>query len=388
MIKTYNQILSVRIATAIFNKLKKLHVWNWIDSKPLRAQQAAQTSHQETHKCEVPEADDLTTRTTLPPSAPANVGPSNQQGSIAAPTSNIHATAGDQNGSRPQRRRAIPESGKREAPLGSPDVKRMRSKSPVSSMPHIPQSGQQKNGALELSTGDIVTHKSVTRPAQMEVTGRKKKAAKGGSNKPAALKTCPTCGRVQPGARQKKCACGHNFQAAKDAERERKMARKAEDRWPALKVFNQACNGAEAACLHNADVQIVVYAAVPGDDFEKRKAGFNAQARGFGYLGKDVSKKVGKTFIHSAQMASSYLHSRVKKAEKKDTQSDEPEGATSYTSVHDFLQQICLLAIMDKLPSGLTLDLLKYINQEQMKTWDIDNIFWENLAKCAQRISS
>ncbi len=66
----------------------------------------------------------------------------------------------------------------------------------------------------------------------------------------------------------------------RDADRERKNARKARDSWAPLKVFNQACSGAEAACLHNPSVQILVYAAVPEDDADTKKGGFTAQARG------------------------------------------------------------------------------------------------------------
>ncbi|KAK9905685.1 hypothetical protein WJX75_004606 [Coccomyxa subellipsoidea] len=101
---------------------------------------------------------------------------------------------------------------------------------------------------------------------------------------------------------------------------------------------------------------------VPQHDADKMKGGFTAQARGFGMLGKEVAKKAGKTFIQSSQLAASYLLDKTKK------QND-------------------LSAIKDHLPPRLSLDLLKYINQEQMKKWEIDDIFWGKLMKCIQRIS-
>ena len=268
---------------------------------------------------------DLAAPTSLPASAPTEEGPSRVQPSADAdrPTSenrDSRAAAAplpaQEVAARPRRQRATAKVQRLEEIAGSPELDSRRSKSPVSTMPPIPRPGNQKIGALCLSTSDILTPKSTNRkrPAEHTASGRRNKLAKQGG-KPAALKTCPICSKVQPGARQKKCACGHNFQAAKyafcpfaivcnwltssfmshlasqvltlssclrfrDAVKEQKNAKKARDKWPALKVFNQACNSAEAACLHNPSVLLVVYAAVPQHDADKMKGGFTAQARG------------------------------------------------------------------------------------------------------------
>ena len=71
----------------------------------------------------------------------------------------------------------------------------------------------------------------------------------------------------------------HSVWPCRDAEKEQKKTKRAEDKWPALKVFNQACNAAEAACLHNAAVQLVVYGTVPRAA-DKKQAGLQAQVRG------------------------------------------------------------------------------------------------------------
>ena len=90
----------------------------------------------------------------------------------------------------------------------------LRSQSPVASMPVIAPAGKPEKGALTLSSSDIVTPSSRKRPGDNQRSAKITKKAKQGG-KPAAQKSCPDCGKVQPGARQKKCSCGHDFQAVK-----------------------------------------------------------------------------------------------------------------------------------------------------------------------------
>jgi hypothetical protein len=85
---------------------------------------------------------------------------------------------------------------------------------PSSSMPVIPVRRQKAHGkTLCLSTSDILTPITKKRQAHGERSASKKKRVQG--SKPAAVKKCPICEKVQPGARQKKCTCGHDFQAIK-----------------------------------------------------------------------------------------------------------------------------------------------------------------------------
>ena len=98
--------------------------------------------------------------------------------------------------------------------LGSMPERSLRSQSPVASMPVIAPAGQPEKGALTLSSSDIVMPSSRKRPGDNQRSAKSTKKAKRGG-KPAAQKSCPDCGTVQPGARQKKCSCGHDFQAVK-----------------------------------------------------------------------------------------------------------------------------------------------------------------------------
>ena len=98
--------------------------------------------------------------------------------------------------------------------LGSVPERSLRSQSPVASMPVIAPAGKPEKGALTLSSSDIVTPSSRKRPGDNQRSAKITKKAKQGG-KPAAQKSCPDCGKVQPGARQKKCSCGHDFQAVK-----------------------------------------------------------------------------------------------------------------------------------------------------------------------------
>lgn len=42
---------------------------------------------------------------------------------------------------------------------------------------------------------------------------------------------------------------------------------------------------------------------------------------------------------------------------------------------------------MHTVDAGLTLELLKHVDQEQMKAWEIDNIYWGKLRNLASKIA-
>lgn len=79
-------------------------------------------------------------------------------------------------------------------------------------MPGIPSKSPV---ALSLSPTDIVHPKTKKRDAKLLSSAKPKKAKQGAGRAAVAQKMCPECHKIQPGARQNLCTCGHDFKAAK-----------------------------------------------------------------------------------------------------------------------------------------------------------------------------